>query len=230
MKNIKKLQQKLQEAIDKEEYLEAAKIQREIDTKSSLKDLNVEEETELKKEEKGKSSGRFSVKITKEELKDKIVDLLLKHEHIHEHNEGKIKNNRNDIEELEKFFCYVGHIFRFLTPTIDKDLSKVSFDTENFTCNGFQTLDNGFTFLGCSAGGDWEHPLFFIIYFDGKKLRGYIPKEGNTWNTKYNTAYGSEQDSYRFDESDDYEPDFDSIPKQDDSKMIEDIKNQIQLR
>ena len=92
-----------------------------------------------------------------------------------------------------------------LTPTVEKDLSKVEFDMENWEAYpyknrksvedailGVQTLDNGLTFLGAWGGGDWESPVFFIIYFDGKKLRGYIPDtKGNPWNHKTKSAFGN---------------------------------------
>ena len=86
-----------------------------------------------------------------------------------------------------------------LTTTITKDLAKVSFDCENvedaedkFTpLTGIHTLDNGLTFLGVSAGGDWEYPVFFIIYWDGSKLRGYIPEDGNPYNSVAKCAYGN---------------------------------------
>jgi hypothetical protein len=91
-----------------------------------------------------------------------------------------------------------------LTPTVEADLKKVDFDCENIawdaksafknkldTLLGYQTLDNGFTFHGFMAGGDWEVPLFFLIYWDGKRLRAYIPTEGNAWNTSSKSAYGN---------------------------------------
>jgi hypothetical protein len=96
--------------------------------------------------------------------------------------------------------------WRNLTPTVDKDLSKVSFDAENITdvegaykfgpeeLIGFQTLPNGMSFLGMAAGGDWEIPVFFIIYWDGKKFRGYIPEKGNLWNTITKKAYGNDDE------------------------------------
>jgi len=82
---------------------------------------------------------------------------------------------------------------------LGKDL-KVSFDFENFEMGGkelmgYTTLSNGFTFCGMSAGGDWEYPVFFVVYWDGKKLRGYVPTEGNPWNTDTKTAYGNDEDA-----------------------------------
>lgn len=85
---------------------------------------------------------------------------------------------------------------------LDKDL-KVMFDYENFETQpngytdpnnpilGVHTLDNGLTFWGMCAGGDWEEPVFFIVYWDGKRLRGYVPTDGNTFNTDTMMAYGN---------------------------------------
>lgn len=56
---------------------------------------------------------------------------------------------------------------------------------------GYNTLRNGLTYLGCWSAGDWESPVFYIIYFNGKKLRAYVPKNGNTWNTLTREAYGN---------------------------------------
>ncbi len=97
---------------------------------------------------------------------------------------------------------------------IRKDLSKVDFDFENidvgddgFLSNtGFRKLENGFTYLLCAAGGDWETPVGFIIYWDGKSLRGYIPTLGNTFNLKYKCAFGSEENH-----ADDYDEVCDEI-------------------
>lgn len=121
---------------------------------------------------------RYAVAITKDELKQKIESI--------------------DTESI-------GEI-RTLTPQVEADLRKVEFDMENVAYEsrefsigsddkimGYQTLDNGFTFRGYAAGGDWECPVFFIIYWDGKKLRGYIPEDGNTYHKKSKKAYGNGQ-------------------------------------
>lgn len=94
--------------------------------------------------------------------------------------------------------------------TIDRDLGEVNFSQENLTYEqgeefglqtsgmpslvGFHTAGREFSFLGCMAGGDWECPLFFIVYHDGQKLRAYIPTYGNTFNTDFMAAFGSEAD------------------------------------
>lgn len=103
-----------------------------------------------------------------------------------------------------------GYTFAFLTPKITKDLQKVTFDTENEDpcdetghADGYLVLDNGLAVLGMTAGGDWEWPLYYIIYFDGKHLRGYVPKDGNPWNTTTKTAYGNGDDAWGDDENTD---------------------------
>lgn len=99
--------------------------------------------------------------------------------------------------------------FDALTTKIQKDLSKVQFDSENYdpcdvaphTSDGYLVLDNGLTVFGVISGGDWEWPLYYIIYFDGKHLRGYVPKDGNPWNTTTKTAYGNGDDAWGDDEN-----------------------------
>lgn len=93
-----------------------------------------------------------------------------------------------------------------ITKRVIQDLEKVQFDEENMeweagegyagleSITGFNTLPNGLTYLGVTAGGDWEAPLFYIIYYDGQSLRGYIPEAGNHWNTDSKTAYGNDGD------------------------------------
>jgi hypothetical protein len=109
-------------------------------------------------------------------------------------------------EKIETLFEENGYYE--LVDRIMPDL-KVEFDIENVADDnsyarwinlpkgskglcGYHTLINGFTFYGISAGGDWEVPIFFIVYWDGKKLRGYIPTKGNTWNTDTKKACGND--------------------------------------
>ena len=90
-----------------------------------------------------------------------------------------------------------------MTPTVVKDLSKIEFDAEN-RCEGMDcfssptpdimgvhTTSTGVTYYGCMFGGDWEFPVYFIIYWDGKELRGYIPTDGQCYDVKSKAAYGS---------------------------------------
>lgn len=66
---------------------------------------------------------------------------------------------------------------------------------------GFHTLENGMTFYGFQVGGDWELPVFMILYYDGKKIRSYTPTYGNCVNVDYKSAFGSEGEYIQVDES-----------------------------
>jgi hypothetical protein len=90
---------------------------------------------------------------------------------------------------------------RPLLALLGKDI-KVDFDLENvaYTADdfgpvglvGYHREANGFTYCGFAAGGDWEHPVFFLVYWDGRRLRGYVPTDGNPWNTTTKKAYGND--------------------------------------
>lgn len=78
---------------------------------------------------------------------------------------------------------------------------KYKFDSENVNCRGgIKMSSKGFPYLLCDAGGDWECPVCFFIYFDGKHFRGYIPLKGNAINTKENSAFGDGDDDVSFNE------------------------------
>jgi len=129
-------------------------------------------------------------------LEEKILIALNKHPEC----DGDCKGNA----VVTNLKDYWGTELAELNAQIVKDLSKVEFDCENL-CGlgedwageeqyGFHTLDNGLTFLGLAAGGDWEWPVYFIIYWDGFKLRGYIPTKGNCYDVKNKIAWGNEDE------------------------------------
>lgn len=96
-----------------------------------------------------------------------------------------------------------------VSKSIEKDLSKVNFDWENYTCwgdtegcgypTGYKELEPEFHIYLAAAGGDWEHPVCYIFYWGDGELRAYIPKDGNVWNKKENCAYGSEHNAVEID-------------------------------
>jgi len=155
---------------------------------------------------------KFTVKLTEKELASKIADLVVKHEDYDPVDDpdcwGKPREtfNGDDLAFLLSAQYGVGSVLGYLPERIRKDLSKVEFDTENVEwvegeayagadgIVGIHTLPNGLTYLGFTAGGDWEMPIFAILYFDGKELRGYVPKNGNTWNVKTNKAFGNAEE------------------------------------
>lgn len=95
--------------------------------------------------------------------------------------------------------------FTQLTPKVENDISnKVSFDVENENIEPYSDVWKDLlgyrkwgdlVFLGGMSGGDWEQPVFWIIYYDGKDLRGYVPKDGNIWNHVTKEAFGNDDDA-----------------------------------
>lgn len=108
---------------------------------------------------------------------------------------------------------YSGSTIKTLGPKAVKDLQKVNFDFENFSNShlderigediaflGYRALYigcNDMPFIGCRASGDWEYPVYFIIYLEpnGKTFRCYVPKDGNTWNYDTKQAFGNDEEA-----------------------------------
>lgn len=103
-------------------------------------------------------------------------------------------------EEFINLFSNSKHI----TKKVLEDLkSFVNFDLENCSSTTLfgKSIDNvkmvnyqnigDFPFCGYTAGGDWEHPLFFIVYYDENELRGYVPTCGNIFYLPEKAAFGS---------------------------------------
>ena len=90
---------------------------------------------------------------------------------------------------------------------ICEGFSGVDFDLENAEYKSQEGVGNWGTLLGprmfgkvagigCFAGGDWEWPIFFVIYLDrdGKTFRSYVPKNGNTYNYELESAFGNNEE------------------------------------
>lgn len=150
----------------------------------------------------------------KDDLKnrDKInVPYITKEDFINElykiHKRERDSYNEDTFSENDINYYIVTEI-----PTVKQELDKFIFNDENCYVDnedlpvvdesqqalvGVHTI-NGITFLGCMAGGDWEYPIFFMIYWDGKDFRAYVPYYGNVINLDFNAAFGSEADSHNY--------------------------------
>ena len=144
---------------------------------------------------------RYFAQITEDEFKQKFVDALNKNEEALEDVEEGMILTKSDVffKNRKGDYFRSPEVIKYLNATVEKDLSKVHFDTENLYYTesdsddcGIRTLPNGMVCLFAYAGGDWEIPVFFIIYWDGKKMRGYIPTDGNTFNRSTKYAYGND--------------------------------------
>lgn len=65
---------------------------------------------------------------------------------------------------------------------------------------GIHTLSNGLTFQGIVAIGDGGGAMYYISYFDGKRIRVYVPTKGNLVNRDFKTIISQEYESEDADE------------------------------
>lgn len=180
-----------------------------------------------------KSGGRIAKKVTKEELAKAIQKAII--------SDDEYDDGYDDYKLVQK---------------IEKDVSKINFDFENFyfmkeeeyTDSDFSsekeeiseyenlenydiyTLENGLTYCLCCAGGDWEEPVYFIVYIDNKnKLRAYVPSKGNTYNLKYKCAYGSEENCENYEEDENCDETEKEYPQLNIEEFNKDITDRISV-
>lgn len=157
-------------------------------------------------------------------------------------------------EKLEKFGVGVEmedddeeFPYSLLKGKTEKDIKKINFDFENYyignadanfdkypdSCQyegypcGYETLSNGLAVLFVVAGGDWEHPVCFCLYWDGKEIRGYVPTNGNVYNKKEKCAFGSEENGDATLGDMEEEIDFESMANSD--EIRKDVIERIQI-
>jgi len=171
---------------------------------------------------------RKYTEITKEEFLEKVKEIMPTYDDIEELED-------RGIYDLEEFPWNLGE--QKGTKAIAKDIAKVDFDFENCTSmeytenysnypSGYRELSPGFHTFFVNAGGDWEFPICFVIYWGDKKLRAYIPKDGNAWNKKEKCAYGSE--SYGSDHEERSDADYEKEVSEE--KIIAEIIKHITLK
>lgn len=139
-----------------------------------------------------------------------------------------LMNFSGQVTTNESYDVITEQLYSFFPNSIYKDISKITFDLENFTFGDFddhlkfETLENGLSVFWCCAGGDWETPVHFIIYHDGQRFRGYVPTNGNTFHKKSKCAYGSIPEEYNIEDEVGPEPNY--------NLMKEDIINRIKFK
>lgn len=180
----------------------------------------------------------FTKKLTIEQLAMKFCEAF--------------QSKYNNCDEIKEQFEKAESVFdkaivcvsllEIAAPEAYKDIQKVQFDWENWTAKenegfngaenltGFHILPNGLSYLGVVSGGDWELPIFFVLYFDGKKIRGYIPESWNPWNHKTKQAYGNDESADEEDIQKRYGVESqEDVPPIDESLVLADIQNRIQF-
>lgn len=143
---------------------------------------------------------RYAARIPVTDIKQKLYDFLAV---------KMLKGELCEQEDLDDWSQDDAIIYGFAEYCIKafNDLCKVKFSLENMTLDpndpyGDFTTDmardwlgpqaiGDLTFIGCLGGGDWEEPVAFIIYWDGKNFRGYVPTEGNCFDLASKAAIGT---------------------------------------
>jgi hypothetical protein len=81
-------------------------------------------------------------------------------------------------------------------PEMNIDLLKIQHDRENVDAIGdINMTKSGIPYILGQMGGDWEEPLLFMVYWDGKTFRGYIPERGNQYNRDTNELLGNNDEA-----------------------------------
>jgi len=129
---------------------------------------------------------RYAPTMPQDDLRRMIVDMAIRNDF--EEDYGHYDSAAPDITTM------VQMLLEEHLDGVQKDWSKIDFSTENMDVTAEKSTPGGVPYLQIRAGGDWETPLICIIYFDGKKLRGYVPKDGNSYNHKAKAAFGNNDD------------------------------------
>lgn len=127
---------------------------------------------------------RYAPKMTPADLLSLVFTMAKENDYVEDY--GPIDETNPDLERLVMML-----LSEELLPAVETDWNKVDFSWENLSVNGVKTTQDGIPFIDMLVGGDWETPLMAIIYHDGKKFRGYIPKKGNAYNHKAKSAFGN---------------------------------------
>ena len=134
--------------------------------------------------------GRSAAKITPAEFENKLREIWDKHQ-----------------DKYSGKFSINNFVYRFCRPyskipelkQLHDDLKKVKFDFENCDSIGNEVkTTNGISYIMADAGGDWECPVLFFVYWDGSKFRGYVPIYGNAVNRKNNSAFAQGDEDREF--------------------------------
>lgn len=141
-----------------------------------------------------REGGRHAVKMTVDEFKQEMIHTY----HMYAMEQGKEYNFDLHLTPTPDNFVY-----SLCYKNRDNEKSKYAaklyndiwggkykFDSENVNAyGGIKMSKKGFPYIQCDAGGDWECPVCFFVYFDGSHFRGYIPLKGNAINRNNNTAF-----------------------------------------
>ena len=138
-----------------------------------------------------KKNGRTAPKISKAKFLELVADFNRTYSK---------KYDCVDFEEKKSWSIY--YIMCILQYVLRKEADKqfvsdfkgIKFDWENRDIVGDVHIINGIPCYHLYAGGDWECALHFFFYYDGKRFRVYVPKNGNNWRPDIKCVIGDNDD------------------------------------
>lgn len=130
--------------------------------------------------------GRHAPAMSEEDLRRVLIDKARRNDYVEDY--GPIDESAPDLDRILTMLLH-----EELIGEVEKDWSKIDFSTENTRVVAERSTPDGVPHLVIRAGGDWETALICVLYFDGTKLRGYVPKAGNTYNHSRKAAFGNHE-------------------------------------
>lgn len=124
----------------------------------------------LNKNIKLRQGGRSAVKMSMEDFKDRLEILA-----------RELQEDPDNLYQFIQEICYS-------VPSVKNDM-KININMENLE-SSFKMTSTGVPYIFNEATSDYSTWMVFMIYWDGKKFRAYIPTYGNPWNTDIKEQLG----------------------------------------
>lgn len=168
-----------------------------IDEEINKNELNEEKSMDKKwinMDVKVTPNKRTAVKMSIDDFKYELTHVI-KYLHMKENSYA----NKHELENPGSIIYNIAYSNkRFKSNKLLKDMyediweGEYKFDSENHDlAGGIKMSKKGFPYATVRAGGDWESPVCFFIYYDGEKLRGYVPLKGNALCRDTKMAFGN---------------------------------------
>ena len=126
-----------------------------------------------------KNGGRQAPAISEKEYLDKLTDFVEQYKEDYDDTSGAIWGPALKI--IRRMY-----MDKKSENWIKKDFKGIHFNWENYDIVGDVRTTKGIPYQLFNAHGDWEIPVYFMVYYDGKKIRVYDLKQalGNVYKAQ----------------------------------------------
>ena len=131
-----------------------------------------------------KNGGRQAPAISEKEYLDKLTDFVEQYKEDYDDTSGSVWG---PALKIIRRMC----MDKKSENWIKKDFKGIRFNWENYDIVGDVRTTKGIPYQLFNAHGDWEIPVYFMVYYDGKRIRVYVPTVGNTWRQDLKQALGN---------------------------------------